>query len=69
MVGVTAMLTSAAGVTVTVLVPLWPPKVAVITDVPRASVCARPVAAIATTPVTELDQVTIPVISARVPSE
>jgi hypothetical protein len=67
--GVTAMLRSVAAVTVTRLVPLWVPSVAVIVDVPAASARALPVAPIETTAVAELDQVTMLVRSARVPSE
>ncbi len=68
--GVTVMLTSVAGVTVTVLVPVWPPgAVAVIVDIPRASVWARPAGVIETTVGAEVDHVTWFVMSARVPSE
>lgn len=41
-VGVTAKLTSTAGVTVTVVVPCMAPKAAVITDVPGATECTKP---------------------------
>jgi hypothetical protein len=66
--GVTAIETSAAGLTVSVAVPLIEPEEAVIVDVPTLTLVARPPAAIVATEVVDEPQVAVLVRFCVLPS-
>jgi hypothetical protein len=67
--GVTAMDCSVAVVTVNVVVPEMLPDVALMTDVPAATLLATPAAEIVATEVVAEAQVTVDVMLCEVPSE